>query len=368
MKKEVLGMNNCLSFCRAVAPRLGFGACWAIWAGLGWLATGSAWAGRISPEVLREIEGSLPPAESSPDEEWTFSGGGYVLRVDFDLTEDGRPELFVASSLGMNRGCPMWRIYHARKDGGYDPFLTQGEIKAGWTAERTLFSDFRFGLQLGRSNGKPAMAIPWHDRFEQNEEKRWGQLVVRFVGGNEIDLSQKFLDEDWVGDGFNGEGFSLETRVRGAMVVDLLRDPDVPWRPMDLNHKVPSGEGYFLNPEDQERARKLGAFTPNLAWRWLKLAKEGRTPLEEEKALEANAPEVPDPAPEEPEFAGVSKKAVPVAASEEAGPSAGSAVLEPSSFWMELLRFCVRWRAVLSGGATFLVAGWGVFRWRRGRG
>lgn len=293
-----------------------------------------------------------------------------MFRVDLDLTGDGRPELFVASSLGMYRGCPMWRLYHARKGGGYDPFLTKSEIKAGWTAERTLFSDFRFGLRLGRAKGKPAMAIPWHDRFADKEDEHWGELIVQFVGGHVVDLSQKFLDEQWGGEQLSGKEISIDDHIKGVMVVDLLRDPETPWRPIDVSQRVPCGESYFLDRADEERAKKLGAFTPTLAWKWLKLAKQGRTPSEAEKAVESLAPVEPEPTLEVSEKPAVSPQAIDLQATARSEPvQASPPAAEPApSFWMELLRFSVRWRGVLSGGMTCLVAGLGVMRWWRLRG
>jgi hypothetical protein len=336
--------------------------------GMAGMSVAPAWAGRISPEVLREIHGSLLPYGKSPDDDWEFSGGGYVFRVDYDLTGDGRPELFVASSLGMYRGCPTWRLYHARKGGGYDPFLTKAEIREGWTAEKTLFSDFRFGLILGRSKGKPAIAIPWHDRFAEKEDEHWGQLIVRFVGGNVVDLSQKYLEEDWAGREFGGKEFQIEDHIKGVLVADLLRDPDTPWREIRLSDHAPSGDGYYLHPDDAERVKRLGAFTPTLAWKWFQLAQEGRTPSEEEKALEANAPEPPAADPEETDLpTGIAKLEHPIPAAPPA-PLPEEPMKATRSFWMEVLQFSVRWRALLSGGASVLVAGWGVLRWRRHHG
>lgn len=252
----------------------------------------------------------------------------------------------------------MWRVYYARPEGGYAPFLTPAEIKAGWTAERTLQIDSRFGFSKGEIKGKPAIAIPWHNRFAEEEEDRWGETLIQFKGAI-MDFFKSRLEENWVGDSFSGTPVPLEELARGVMVVDLLRDPNASWRPILLGKGIPSGDGYFVDPVDEARVKRLGAFTPELAWRWLKQAYAGRHPQGQETVLESGEanPSVQSGFADATQDTGIHSANLPP----REGASSEGMVLG-------LLKRVVDWRGPLSGGATLLVAGWGVVRWCRRRG
>ncbi len=237
-------------------------------------------AARVPNEILTEIEASLPEAETIETDEWEFARGGYVLRVDLDITGDGLPEMFVTTSSGMYRGSPVWRVYHARREGGYEPFvLGRLEKVDGVVREPTLSVDGRFGIYLRKNKGVFELGQPWHDRFTAEEEERWGVNYVSFRG-NQVQFATEYLGEDWDGGSDKGELVQLEEMIQGVLIADLLRNPEAPWHPVRLSESAPNLLGSFLDPQDQSRVEKMGMFHPALAWEWLRAVREGRPPTQ----------------------------------------------------------------------------------------
>lgn len=254
----------------------------------------------VMPEVFDYLQKTLERTRGYVDEPWKETGGGYVFKVEMDVTGDGIPELFLSdTSKQAPRGSLVWQVYLRKGHGVYQPVVISESCLPWLKVTDVLTLNFYSDLILRKESNGDVSFIRWAKDGKSNSD---GTLDMHYyllsytISGERAFIRRKELlyrnesEEDLAGDSDYWEGQPGNRRVtvdvEAILLADLLRYPKTPWRKIRWDDGVPSPEGLFLAKEDEERVPKLAAFTPTLAMQWLKTAAAGKEPsLELEPGL-----------------------------------------------------------------------------------
>ena len=182
--------------------------------------------------------------------EWkTNRNGGYLLRKLMDVTGDGRPEIFLASTLESSRHSHDWRVFDASEDGVIKPYDKTIRFTSAWPA----VEDGKVSLVY--------MAGADRDRMQEGEEKYLS--VSRFVFTfPEISETTTYVSED--------EAIKLQPtdygelpKLQAILLADYLTNRDAKWSDV-AELKLDASDSYYLE-EDKERAERNTSFTPQVA-------------------------------------------------------------------------------------------------------
>lgn len=235
-------------------------------------------------EVFQFLKPVLEREVNSAGDIWDASGkGGYVLRFDIDVTADGLPEMFLTSTLDMRKQSSTWTVFKAQQNGDYQLFP---QVAPGSGVQV-------YATELWIETMPAGVAIvSWgNDRWGPNPNKWFaGRYIFSRAG---ISFERTETTKEAMDALVNaGRVVKVVPKVSGLLLVDLLRNPNAQWKPIDFDRNAPDPNGYFIAAEDAERVKGLGNFTPDLALRWLASAAAGKTPID------ASAVPIPEPAPE----------------------------------------------------------------------
>jgi hypothetical protein len=214
------------------------------------LANGLAQREAVIDELLRPI---LTASAADPNvEAWNWEknrNGGYLLRTTIDVTGDGQPEVFIASTLHSSRREHYWKIFDVADDGTMRPY------------EKGLNFSFAWPMIENNKVSLVYMAGANRDRMQAGEEKYLS--VSRFVFNfPEISETTTYVSED--------EEIKLQPadhgefpKLQAILLADYLTNPDAKWSDV-TELKLDASDSYYLE-EDKERAEKNTAFTPQVA-------------------------------------------------------------------------------------------------------
>lgn len=214
----------------------------------------------LRPILLREM--------STAGDVWAYCGnGGYVFRFDMDVSGDGIPEMFLASSLWSWKSNITWYAFKGLADGDYMPYTYASEIQGISSRATELWleeSDHGYSIvSFGTDRGSYYLG-----RYR--------------IESTKIVFDRKEIDEST----FHQLEASPKVKrivpvISAVVLADLLRNPNSEWKRFDFDSYTPNEMGYYIAPEDAERIKGLVNFTPDLALRWLTSAAAGKTPGDE---------------------------------------------------------------------------------------
>ncbi|MCB1207152.1 MAG: hypothetical protein KDN18_23070 [Verrucomicrobiae bacterium] len=243
------------------------------------LANGLAQREAVIDELLRPI---LTASAADPNvEAWNWEknrNGGYLLRTTMDVTGDGQPEVFVASTLHSSRREHYWKIFDVADDGTMRPY------------EKGLNFSFAWPMIENNKVSLVYMAGANRDRMQAGEEKYLS--VSRFVFTfPEISETTTYVSEE--------EAIKLQPtdpgqlpKLQAILLADYLTNPGAKWSDV-TELKLDSSDTYYLE-EDKERAEKNTAFTPQAALSQLGIGQP--TPIhqaEVNQSEQAASPSIP---------------------------------------------------------------------------
>jgi MYXO-CTERM domain-containing protein len=229
-------------------------------------------------EVFDYLKPLLQHETTTAGDIWTDSGnGGYVFRFDLDVTGDGRPEMFLSSSLNFRNESGLWQVYENRGEQGYIPFeYVPGKSDVGLFATELWIEDV---------NGQRSILAFGRDRMD------WFIGRYSFRDGRVIYESAKTTQEMVERTKAAGNVKRVVPEVRGVLLADLLRNPEAEWKRINFDSRAPNPNGYYIAAEDAEKVKGLSNFTPGLALKWLQSAAVGKRPAEALGTTPAPSPE-----------------------------------------------------------------------------
>jgi hypothetical protein len=218
---------------------------------------------------------------------WETNGnGGYLLRLAMDVTGDGVPELFVATSLTTSKHLAEWTVFDVNQSGAMRPYAKSIRLPADsvWTT-----------AEAG-STALVYLGAPDRERERASDEKPFPVSRFTFVFP-EIKEALTYVSE--------AEATKLRPsdlgqlpKLEAILLADYLTKPEAKWA--DVGEWKLDANGSFFRVEDQERAAKNAAFTPQVALSMLGVAQSSSASSSEQttpKPLPVVQPSVPKKAP-----------------------------------------------------------------------
>jgi len=231
--------------------------------------------------MLKPIVAKIAADPNVGSWEWEHNrNGGYLLRMQVEVTGDDRPELFVASTLQSSKYAHVWHVYDVTGDGELRPYRTTlSFISATPRTEKGMqFLDlfpFADEERLRISDEKPYRVVHYSFSYPTVKE------TTSFV--SEADAIRLQPNE-----------VSQLPKLQAILLADYLANPDAKWSQV-VELKRDAGD-YYFRPEDKERATKNVAFTPQAA---LSLLGQMQPVLHSGNAQETTPTPKPPPAPVE---------------------------------------------------------------------
>ncbi len=183
---------------------------------------------------------------------WTWEinrNGGYLLRKSMDVTGDGQPELFVASTLQSTRHEETWTVFDVAQNGTLRPYHT------------TLEHSFAWPIVEGNKTYLVYVLPPNKERLRDSDEKPYP--VDRFAFAfPEITMSSSYVSEAEATK-LRPSDPGLLPKLQAILLADYLTNPDAKWK--DVAEWKQDANDCFFRSEDKERAAKNTAFTPQAA-------------------------------------------------------------------------------------------------------
>lgn len=214
------------------------------------LANGLAQREAVIDELLRPI---LTACAADPNvEAWNWEknrNGGYLLRKSMDVTGDGRPEIFIASTLHSDRSGHSWNVFDVADDGTKRPYE----------------GSFRFGYALPVTDSGERYLIKTvfdKERFRGGDEEQPYRLIRYLFTFPEISETTTYVSEDGAVKLQPADPGELP-KLQAMLLADYLTNPDAKWSDV-TELKLDASDSYYLE-EDKERAEKNTAFTPQVA-------------------------------------------------------------------------------------------------------
>lgn len=183
---------------------------------------------------------------------WETNGnGGYLLRMDMDVTGDGVSEMFITSSLTSVKNIAEWAVFDVNKDGEIRPYGNSIRIPAdsAWTRTEDNTTSL---IYLG---------APDREREQVSDEKSYPAYRFSFAFP-EIEASLTYISEEEAGKLRPADPSQLP-RLQAILLADYLTNPDAKW--VDVMEWKLDANDCFFRPEDKERAAKNVTFTPQVA-------------------------------------------------------------------------------------------------------
>lgn len=234
----------------------------------------------VIDELLRPI---LTASAADPNvEAWNWKAnrnGGYLLRTTMDVTGDGQPEIFIASTLHSSKWEHYWKIFDVANDGALRPY------------EKGLNFSFASPMIENNKVSLVYMAGANRDRMQAGEEKYLS--VSRFVFSfPEINETSFYVDEEEEAQ-LRQSDQNHPPKLQAILLADYLTNPDAKWS--DVTELKLDGSDSYYREEDKERAEKNTAFTPQVALSQLGLgqptSKDQREVNQSEQATPSSIPQ-----------------------------------------------------------------------------
>ena len=205
----------------------------------------------------------------------TNRNGGYLLRMLMDVTGDGHPEVFVASTLESSKHSHQWHVFDATNGGTLRPYQNILKFASAWP-----FTE----------NGQTSLVLdplPDNERLRISDEKPY--VVIRHVFNfPEISKTISYSDEEGVAKIKPPNPGDLP-KLQAILLADYLTLRYPKWTA--VNELRQDGGDCFYREEDKERAAKNTAFTPQVALSMIR-ADRSESPTDKEQA------KTPPPLPE----------------------------------------------------------------------
>ena len=205
-------------------------------------------------ERVAEIDDHLRPIVSSIAADpnaggWTWEtnrNGGYLLRTFMDVTGDGQPELFIATTLQGTRHKQSWKAFELSTNGAMRPYKGTLEYSSAWP----LTEDGQTTLVY--------VSAPDKERLKKSDDSPYPVHRFSFTFP-EIQETTSYVSEE--------EATKLNPdqlpKLESILLADYLTDPDAKWS--EVTEWKLDGNDCFFREEDKERAAKNSVFTPQAA-------------------------------------------------------------------------------------------------------
>ena len=205
-------------------------------------------------ELLKPIVAEIAASPNVGGWTWEINGnGGYLLKKSIDVTGDGRPELFVASTLESSKDAHVWHVFDVAEDGKIRPYSTTlNFISATPRTENGLRS-----LDL----------FPFADekRLRISHEKPYSVVHYSFSYPT-VSHTTSYVSE---ADAITLQAYDVSQlpKLQAILLADFLTNPDAEWADV-IDWKLDVNDCFFQSI-DKERAANNTSFTPQEAVRLL---------------------------------------------------------------------------------------------------
>jgi hypothetical protein len=252
---------------------------------LAWPLTGSAQQVSAITDYLKPIVSKIASDPNAGGWTWeTNRNGGYLLRKAMDVTGDGRPELFVATTLQATRHEQTWTVFEVAEDGTLRPYCTTLEESSAWP------------IVEGDKTHLVYVLPPDKERMRDSDERFYPVHRFAFTFP-EIKKSLSYVSEAEVAK-LRPPASEQLPKLQAILLADYLTEPDAKW--VDVTEWKLDANDCFFRPEDTERAMKNTDFTPQAALAILDLpqqAPRNRNSATPQTSTPAFLPTVAQPIP-----------------------------------------------------------------------
>lgn len=202
-------------------------------------------------DFLKPIVSKIAADPNAGGWTWEMNGnGGYLLRLEMDVTGDGRPEHFVTTSLTAVKDTAEWAVFDVSETGVMSPYAALVRLMANsvWpTAQQDA----------------PALlyvAPPNRERQRTNEDavNPVYRFTFKFPG---IQKTFRYASDDEVAK-LRPPSQSLP-KLQAILLADYLTQSEARWK--EVTEWALDAYDCFFRSEDKERAAKNTAFTPQAA-------------------------------------------------------------------------------------------------------
>lgn len=203
-------------------------------------------------DYLKPIVSKIAADPNAGGWAWETNGnGGYLLRITMDVTGDGRPEIFVTSSLTAAKRIAEWVVFDVSDSGNMHAYKQRVSLPAD-------------SIWPNVEQNTPSLvyvAAPDRERERASEDKIYP--VYRFTFAfPEIKESLTYVSEEDVSRIRPADPKDLP-KLQAILLSDYLSTVDAKWS------YVPEwkldGNDCFFRVEDKDRASKNTDFTPQVA-------------------------------------------------------------------------------------------------------
>jgi hypothetical protein len=210
-------------------------------------------------DYLRPIVSKIAAEPNAGGWTWETSGnGGYVMRHMVDVTGDGRPELFVSSSLASSSNRSEWKVFDVSPDGEMRPY--EGTINlivdAVWVTNAGSTTELRcewppdFDSEEGLKN-----------RLLPEGEVRHHVSRIEFVYPKIKEAKASVTDAEAAS--LKAGNTDTKPKLEAMLLADYLTNPNASWQVVPEWQS--NSNDYFQRPEDVARINGLSSFTPQVA-------------------------------------------------------------------------------------------------------
>lgn len=226
---------------------------------LAWPLTGSAQQVSAITDYLKPIVSKIASDPNAGGWTWEINrNGGYLVRKAMDVTGDGRPELFVASTLQSTRHEQIWTVFDVAKDGTLRPYCTTLEQSSAWP------------IVEGDKTHLVYVLPPDKERMRKSDENLYPVYRFAFTFP-EIKKSLSYVSEAEAAK-LGPSASEQLPKLQAILLADYLTNPDAKWA--DVTEWKLDANDCFFRQEDTERAKKNTDFTPQAALAMLVLAQQ----------------------------------------------------------------------------------------------
>jgi hypothetical protein len=282
----------------------------AFWAALlAWPSFTSAQQVSAITDFLKPIVSKIASDPNSGGWTWeTNRNGGYLVRKSMDVTGDGQPELFVASTLQSTKHEQTWTVFDVAKDGTLRPYRTTLQHSSAWP------------IVEGDKMHLVYVLPPDKERMRESDEKPYPVSRFTFVFP-EIKETLTYVSEAEATK-FRPSDLGQLPKLQAILLADYLTKPEAKWA--DVTEWNLDANDSFFRVEDKERAAKNTAFTPEVA-----LSKLGVVQSSSASSSEQTTGNQPPPVvkPEAPKKAPESRPAAPTPSEEPASSTPWSIIV-----------------------------------------
>lgn len=256
-------------------------------------------------DYLKPIVSKIAADPNAGGWAWETNGnGGYLLRMSMDVTGDGRPEVFVTTSLTSSKHIAEWTVFDVTEAGAMRPYAKSIRLPADsvWPANEPQSSSLVY------------VAAPDRERERASEERVYP--VYRYtLSFPEVTQSLTYLSELEAAK-LRPMDTNVLPKLQSILVADYLTDPQAKWS--EVSEWKLDANDCFFRPEDKERTMKNTSFTPQAALARLNLAPN---------TLQDKGAQAPQPVDPATHSKNISDKTVPAAESSSTPWLAWTAVI-----------------------------------------